>query len=478
MSKQSYLFSFLWAVALLGATACTDPSLDAEPADVPGLGSVDEAAAAEREAPVDPEHAFAALEAYGLRDAVAALRDGDPRGSSHRRCRPTPLREDLPWFGANRATLTTWIDSAGCASPAFDRRAPPVALFDWDNTVSKNDVGDAITFYLVAHDEVRQPPGRDWKRTSRYLTEAAAAALSAACGSETAPGQPLPTTQNLACADEILSVYIDSKTRAGAAAFAGWNRRRMEPAYAWTAQLLAGHTHLQVSLMALAAVLPQLAAPQGTTQVVGTRTVNGWIRLYDQSRDLIRALQSRGYDVWVITASPQDVVGALAPLVGISPAKVIGIRSLTDGAGRLTYAFEGCGPVPAGDSSMITYIEGKRCWVNKIVYGDRTAGAIERRPIDARQLFGAGDSDTDIEFLRDARWKLTINRGKTELQCFAYHNEGGTWLANPMFIEPRPARATPYPCSTTACLAADGTPGPCRDEAGLVIPDQLDIAHP
>lgn len=393
-------------------------------------------------------------------------------------CRPAALRADLPWYGANLATLTSWIDSAGCASAAYDRHAPPVALFDWDNTVSKNDVGDAITFHLVSHSKVLQPPGQDWKRTSRYLTDAAAAALAAACGTDVAAGRPLPTASNPACADEILSVYIDSKTRSGAAAFAGWNRRRMEPAYAWTAQLLAGYTHLEVSSMALQAVLPQLRAPQGTTQTIGTRTVNGWIRLYDQSKDLIRALQSRRYDVWVITASPQDVVAALAPLAGIPPNRVIGIRSLTDAAGRLTASFEGCGPVPAGDSSMITYIEGKRCWVNKIVYGDDSPGAIARRPADARQLFGAGDSDTDIEFLRDARWKLALNRGKSELLCFAYRNEGSSWLVNPMFIEPRAARPTPFPCSTTACVLPDGTGGPCRDEAGAIIPDQLDAVHP
>ena len=394
------------------------------------------------------------------------------------RCRPIPLRAELPWYGANRETLTTWLDSAGCQSDTFDRRHRPVALFDWDNTVSKNDVGDAITFHVIANDKVVQPPERDWKRTSRYLTDEAAAALSLACGTTIAPGHSLRTRTNLACADELLSIYIDARTRAGAAAFAGWNRRRIEPAYAFSAQLLAGNTHAEVSRMALAAVLPQLAAPQGTTQVVGTRTVNGWIRLYDQSRDLIRAAQSRGYDVWVITASPQDVVGALAPLVGIPSSRVVGIRSLTDHRGRLTYAFEGCGPVPDGERSMIPYIEGKRCWVNKIVYGDRTARAIERRPVEARQIFGAGDSDTDLEFMRDARFKLAINRNRNELMCFAYHNEDASWLINPMFIEPRAPRATPYACSTTACVAADGTPGPCRDERGQIIPDQLDTVHP
>ena len=32
-------------------------------------------------------------------------------------------------------------------------------------------------------------------------------------------------------------MYIDNKTRGGATAFAGHNFRRMEPTYAWTAQL-------------------------------------------------------------------------------------------------------------------------------------------------------------------------------------------------------------------------------------------------
>lgn len=398
--------------------------------------------------------------------------------AGHGPCRPLALRADLPWYGGNREQLTAWMDSAGCKSAGYDRDRAPVALFDWDNTVTKNDVGDAITFHLIANGKVRQPPAADWRRLSRYLTEDAASALRTACGDSVPAGQPLPTQSNLACADELLSVYIDSKTRAGAAAFAGWNRRRMEPAYALTAQLLSGYTHFEVSRLALEAVGPQLSAPQGTTQVVGTRTVNGWIRLYDQSHDLIRALQSRGYDVWVITASPQDVVAALAPLVGISPTRVIGIRSLTDRSGRLTPSFEGCGPVAAGDNSMITYIEGKRCWVNQIVYGDRSPRAIERRPATARQLFAAGDSDTDIEFLRDARYKLVLNRNKSEVMCFAYRNGQASWLVNPMFLEPRPARPAPYPCSTTACLAADGTAGPCKDDSGAVIPDQLDRVHP
>jgi hypothetical protein len=129
--------------------------------------------------------------------------------------------------------------------------------------------------------------------------------------------------------------------------------------------------------------------------------------------------------------------------------------------------------VPDGQQSMITYIEGKRCWVNKVIFGDTTAAAIQRR-LDPRQVLGVGDADTDIDFMRDSTYKLAINRNRRELMCFAYHNEGDSWRVNPMFIEPRAMQATAYPCSTTACRRPDGTPGPCVDERGMVIPDQVD----
>jgi hypothetical protein len=62
--------------------------------------------------------------------------------------------------------------------------------------------------------------------------------------------------------------------------------------------------------------------------------------------------------------------------------------------------------------------------------------------------------------------------------CHAYYNEGGSWLVNPMFIDPRSAKSSPYPCSTTGCVTESGAGAPCLDETGSVIPDQLDTVHP
>jgi phosphoserine phosphatase len=389
-------------------------------------------------------------------------------------CQPKSLRTDLAWAGTNRADLNSWLAAKGCNSPGYDGSKKPVALFDWDNTVSKNDFGDAITFHFIKQGLVLQPPGKDWKNTSGYMTDAGAAALTAACGTTIAEGESLDTDTNTACANEILSMYIDNLTTGGQTAFSGHNYRTMEPTYAWTAQLMAGYTDAQVAQYAMEAIGPQLAAAENTTQVVGTRTVNGWLRLYEQSKDLIDVAKSQGYDVWVITASPQPVIAAFAPMAGVAADHVIGIRSMLDANGKRTYKFHGCGDVADDNQSMISYIAGKRCWVNKVIYGDTTAKAKLRRPDGQRQVFGAGDSDTDIEFLRDATYRLVIDRNKTEIMCNGFYNANDTWRVNPMFIQPRAKKTTPYPCSTTGFKSEAGPGLAMRDDANNVIPDQLE----
>jgi phosphoserine phosphatase len=413
-------------------------------------------------------------------DAATVKADAAVDSPPQSTCTPQALRTDLTWHGTNRADLNAWLASKGCNSAGYNAAKKPVALFDWDNTVSKNDFGDAFTFYLIANNKVLQPPNQDWKQTSAWMTDAGAAALTAACGTTVAAGSPLPTSTDTDCGQEILSMYIDNKTTAGAptpgaVAFAGHNPRWMEPTYAWTAQLAAGYTHAEVQAFADAAITPQLTAAENTTQTVAGRAgLNGWLRIYDQSKDLIAVAKSQGYDVWVITASPQDVIQTFSPLVGIPVDHVIGIHSKTDSAGKLTYKFEGCGTVADDNQSMISYIQGKRCWVNKLVYGDTTATAMQRRPDGQRQIFAAGDSDTDIEFLRDAQYRLVINRNKTEIMCHAYYNSNDGWRINPMFIQPKAMKSSAYTCSTS-CY--NGSATPCFDDANNVIPNEPDTVY-
>jgi hypothetical protein len=382
----------------------------------------------------------------------------------------------LEWYGDSLERLQALIDTRGrCSSGAGFR--PPLAVFDWDNTVIKNDVGDAQMFWMLRNGRIRQPAGQDWRATSPYLTDAAAAALGAACGTAVPAGERLPTGTDSDCADEILSVYGSAATTGGAAAFAGWNRRRLEPTYAWLAQLLAGWNQRQVQDFAAAARKENLAAPVGATQTVGSRQVTGYVRYYAQMRDLIATMRRSGFDVWVVSASPQWVVETWADEVGVDEDHVIGIRSVTGAGGRATHDLQGCGDVPDGADSVITYIDGKRCWINQQVLGITGAAAFEQAPAARRQVFGAGDSNTDVTMVRDATaLRLVINRNRAELMCHAYWNADGNWLINPMFVLPRP-KAASYPCSTTAVEDETGARGPAIDDDGTVIPDQEDTVH-
>src|SRR5207302_1285610 len=128
------------------------------------------------------------------------------------------------------------------------------------------------------------------------LTDAADAALTRACGRAVPVGEPLPTSTGTRCADEIVEIRDNARTMSGATAFAGhWNHRRTVPQYAWAPQLFAGHTVAELRSYARRARAQALAAPVGGTQTVGTHTLPGYVRYYEQQRDLIRTLQSSGF---------------------------------------------------------------------------------------------------------------------------------------------------------------------------------------
>ncbi|MFE2528669.1 haloacid dehalogenase-like hydrolase [Streptomyces sp. NPDC059382] len=419
--------------------------------------------------------AAAAMAAGSLAATAPAAQAAHPGGHC-----TTPTLE-AGWYGDNQARLQRLLDTYGTCAPYRPNRDKPVAVFDWDNTVVKNDVGDATVFWLLRNGRIRRPADGGWAGTSRHLTPAAAAALAAACDRLARPGAPLPTgtPAGADCADEVNAVYGTAATRSGAAAFAGWDHRTTEPGYAWLSQLTHGWTASEVRGFAAAARAENLAAPVGAKQRVGTTTTaTGWVRYYDRQKDLIRALRNAGFDVWISSASPQPVVEVWARGVGIDADHVIGIRNTTTRDGRHTAHLQGCGSVKDGADTMITYIDGKRCWINKEVFGVRGAAAEKVQPAARRQVFAAGDSDTDVSFLRDATaLRLVLNRNKNELMCRAYDNSDGKWIVNPMFIEPKGRKPDPYPCATTGYVERDGTPGPVRRGDTSVIPDQRDTVY-
>jgi phosphoglycolate phosphatase-like HAD superfamily hydrolase len=394
---------------------------------------------------------------------------GDPAAAGPSRLLDanTPL-----WIETNRQRLNQLITEKGNASAGYDPAHRPVATFDWDNTMMKNDIGDATFFWMLNHDKVLQPAGKDWSKTSKGLTAAALTALNAACDAGAAAGAPLPTSTTPACADELFAIYDGGSTTGGAPAWKSQITLTTNQPYAWAAQLLAGYTAGEIRGFAEAAYDQNSNAPIGAVQTVGTHVdLNGYVRIYEQMRDLVGALQDNGFDVWIVSASAQPLVEVVAAHVGVDAERVIGIRTVFDN-GIATSALQGCGMVADGDDSLITFDQGKRCWINKVVFHEPPASQLAANPDPLkRQVFAAGDSDTDIAFVKDATTlKLAINRNKTQLMCSAYDNSMDRWLIQPMFISPKGQKASGYGCST----AKDAAGALITNEQGMPIADQMD----
>ncbi|MGW1890859.1 haloacid dehalogenase-like hydrolase [Streptomyces sp. NPDC002004] len=453
--------------------------------------------------------AAAALVAGPVHPAAAATAAPAPTAAGRHSC--PQLSTKHAWYGDNRARLQQVIDERGrCARPAagpgpgsrpgalgpsptlstsleqgdpHEQGGPPwagghpVAAFDWDNTVTKNDVTDATLAWALQHDKILRP--KSWKDTSRWLTDAADTALTSACGTSVPVGAPLPTSADTRCTDEIWEMRENGRTMSGAAGFAGgWNHRRTVPQYAWVPQLFAGRTVAELSSYAARARTRALAAPIGSTLTVGTHTIPAYVRYYDQQRDLIRTLRKAGFDVYIVSAGSEPVTEVWSGGVGIDRKHTIAIRSVLDRHGRITTRNQGCGDVPESRGEAIPYIDGKRCWINQEIYGVRGAAAWRKQPWTRRIALGAGDADTDVTFVGDATGAhLVLNRNKPEVMCRAYDDADGRWLVNPMFVAPMPRRPDPYPCATSAYNAPDGSRGPVLREDGSVVPDRADTVY-
>ncbi|MEU1043274.1 haloacid dehalogenase-like hydrolase [Streptomyces sp. NPDC005907] len=405
---------------------------------------------------------------------AAALAAAPAAAPAERRPSCPRLSQRLDWYGDNRAHLQQVVDERGsCAG----RGGRPVAVFDWDNTVTRNDVTDATISWALRHDQILRPAS--WRDTSAWLTDAAGTALTDACGTDVPVGAPLPTSTRPRCTDEILEIRENSRTVSGAAAFAGqWNHRRTVPQYAWVPRLFAGHTVAELSSYAREARAEALAAPLGATRTLGTHTVPAYVRYYDQQRDLIGTLRRAGFDVYIVSAGSEPVTEVWARGVGIDARHTVAIRSVLDRRGRITTRNQGCGGVPVNRGEAIPYIDGKRCWINQEIYGVDGAAAWDRQDRRHRPAIAGGDADTDVTFVADATGAhLVLNRNKSEIMCRAYDDADGRWLVNPMFIDPLPPKPDPYPCSTGAYNAPDGSRAPVRRADGSVVPDRPDTVH-
>lgn len=357
----------------------------------------------------------------------------------------TPLKKINPskitqsWYKDNKKNLDQLIQDFGIKKFKHTYKRS-VAIFDWDNTIIKNDMGDATFFYMITNGLIKKP--KNWQETSPYLTEKALQMLEKKCFTKE---KFLPTKENPQCADILLDIYTESKLPNGKPAWKNeYNPNILEPSYAWLVGLSSGYKPKELSQIATQAIQWNLNNPIGTQQKIGSKEYVAYVRFYEPIKELIQKLIANDFDVWVATASLQYIIEPFSEEVGITRDHVIGIKPVLNDQGLITSSILGCGTYPQGQT-IINYKQGKRCWINKIIFNVTDPAEMLEKPNET--ILAAGDADTDIFFVRDAKeLHLVINRNKEEIMCYAYNNLDNKWLINPMFIDPLPQKKGPYNC--------------------------------
>jgi len=128
---------------------------------------------------------------------------------------------------------------------------------------------------------------------------------------------------------------------------------------------------------------------------------DGRIAERPEIRDLISVLQRHGWEVWIVSASSEVLVRAVARAYGMDPDHVIGVGLAVAADGVLEDRLEG--PFPHRQGKV-----------------DAILQRVGRRPV-----FAAGNADSDIEMLEAARYRLVMDSGFATLRQIA--EERGWW---------------------------------------------------
>lgn len=334
------------------------------------------------------------------------------------------------WPGDAGARLEAVIAAHGRGSARFDPGRPPVAVFDWDNTSARGDVGDLAYAYMLDHDLIRWPDGGldAWGP----LTPAARARLITACPTDLAAGTTLPTAGDAPCGIALAEVALAGEID-GAPAFDPATTPRYRASYGMLTRAFAGLNVDVAREIGEATVARALAQPVGARRSIGGAEIDDFLRIQEPVRALVTRLREAGFDVWVVSASFEPLVRVFAEQLGYPADHVIGARLALGADG----VYLGHHPYEDTLGPLITFDEGKRFWIRHAIFGMTPEAAIAAPgPQDPRPVLAGGDSDTDYAMLESASaMRLLFDRGGRRVTCLA-RREPDTFVVVPPFVDP------------------------------------------
>lgn len=314
----------------------------------------------------------------------------------------SPLLLAYDWLPNVRAELESLIRTYGRPDLPVDGR--PVAVFDFDNTCIRHDIGHALLLELIER-RAFQTSDTFWRHIPIELGRAE---LQAALERLEELGDDTPR--------EVLEANPDFRTwRKGMfEVYEGVQRREgVDASVAWLVQVMSGLRPRDIRAYARLALERQLHTAIEVRELTyddddpEPLPLEYGIRYYREIRDLVGALQRHGFDVWVVSASSQSAVEVAAQGLGIATDRVIGVRAALDAEGRLID--EIVAPLPNGLGKL-----------------DAIDAYIGRRP-----LLVFGDSLNDRDMLAAARdVAVLVDRGRADIRKVA---EEKGWLIQPEF---------------------------------------------
>jgi len=325
-----------------------------------------------------------------------------------------PSGEAGNWFPENFALIMHQLQNRAADDPDGLKQ---VAVFDFDNTCVFRDVGQAVFRYQLLHLRYRIAPdtlaellptiggdldGRPMTAITAALTDAYRQLwpLIEAGAQEEARQRP---EYRLFTA---LLLWFTDKAR---------KDDRLGPRYVlpFMGKLLAGYLLPELRRFAAEVVTAAMTEPLieetltfEAPEPLG-RIASGYplgLHAYPEMQTLMRQLQGRGIECYVVSASTEWLVEEAARLLGFPVAAdhIFGIRVRLDDLGLLTAQDPGSYP--------ITFREGK--------------AEIIRQYIDGSPILVAGDADTDFEMLTmpEVAIRLLLNRNQTSLISSLYQD--------------------------------------------------------
>lgn len=264
---------------------------------------------------------------------------------------------------------------------------PGLAAFDFDNTLIRGDLGEAVMYYILLQGLIAADLPEFWQEAEHPAVSTSEIETWKQLWKNYAAQEDEASYGKLA--EGLIRAYDSIAEKNG-----------LEAAYRWTRVLFCGMPERDLAGLARH-VFTENQMPDLAPLIVRGKQIDISIRIRKPLKNLVKTFIEAGWDVRIVTASPECTIQEAAPLFGIDPVKVRGMRLEIQ-----------------NDLLMPRIIEPMTFDTGKV--------RALRETTQEKLRFAAGDSFTDLGLLLEAENRLLVDRGNAKLRALG--EEHGFWI--------------------------------------------------